>query len=485
MQTQDPHISSGTSSTSGLLQNVLLDFRFWIGVFFVIRLIGITNPPLEVAHNWRQITGLMVARNFSEGEMNVFYPEVDETKGASGIIGMEFPLLNYLHAGVAKVFGYKHWYGRLINLIVSSFGLLFFGRILQLLRYDRKTQLIATLLLSASLWFSFSRKTMPDTFSLSLMLGAFLYVLRFLKEGKWQQLVFMLILSTFGLLSKIPSALYFFTLLPFLLSQSFSFRRRLGVILASILPFGLSVYWYFVWCKHLSAEFGNWYNSGTSLTEGWAEISAHPLEVLNNFYFDAFSGYIVFLFVLIGMVIAFKKKENALLIVTGFTLLGGAALILKSGHYFYHHNYYILPFVPIMALFAAKALSEIKKAWLMYLLVFIGVMEGVLNQQHDLFIKESEVYKMELPSFVDRFSNNEDLFLFNSNGNPQELYLAHRKGWVCYQEELINPNYMQQVLERGGKYLVFNKRYPLPEALDYPKIDENDHYLVFLLTPEN
>ena len=38
----------------------------WIAIFFLIRCIGITNPPLDVAHNWRQTTVTMVARNYLE-----------------------------------------------------------------------------------------------------------------------------------------------------------------------------------------------------------------------------------------------------------------------------------------------------------------------------------------------------------------------------------------------------------------------------------
>ena len=68
--------------------------EFWIVLFFIIRLIGITNAPLEIAHNWRQVTGLMVARNFLEVDSAIFYPRIDDTQGGTGIIGMEFPLLN-------------------------------------------------------------------------------------------------------------------------------------------------------------------------------------------------------------------------------------------------------------------------------------------------------------------------------------------------------------------------------------------------------
>ena len=37
----------------------LKDIRFWIIFLFLLRLYGITNPPLEVGHNWRQTTVAM------------------------------------------------------------------------------------------------------------------------------------------------------------------------------------------------------------------------------------------------------------------------------------------------------------------------------------------------------------------------------------------------------------------------------------------
>src|ERR1017187_10683118 len=106
------------------------DFRFWIILYFVIRLYNITQPPLEIAHSWRQCTGLMVSRNFYEIDANIFYPRVDMAGEKTGITGTEFPLFNYLIYLVAKVFGLADWYGRLINLIISSLGIYWFYRIL-------------------------------------------------------------------------------------------------------------------------------------------------------------------------------------------------------------------------------------------------------------------------------------------------------------------------------------------------------------------
>ena len=93
---------------------LLKDIRFWIFIFFIIRLIGITNPPLEVSHNWRQTTVTMVARNFLEIDNNIFYPRIDIAGEKTGITGMEFPILNYLIYLVSEVFGYEHWYGCLL-----------------------------------------------------------------------------------------------------------------------------------------------------------------------------------------------------------------------------------------------------------------------------------------------------------------------------------------------------------------------------------
>lgn len=112
------------------IKNYYTRIEFWIVLFFLIRLVGITNLPLEVGHNWRQITGLMVARNYLEVDANIAYPRVDDNCGQTGIIGMEFPSMNYIYFLIAKVFGYSHWYGRLINLLFSSLGVLFFYKLL-------------------------------------------------------------------------------------------------------------------------------------------------------------------------------------------------------------------------------------------------------------------------------------------------------------------------------------------------------------------
>lgn len=93
---------------SNYLKNILTDIRFWILVFFAIRLIGITNEPIEISHNWRQTLTNMIARNFLEDGANLRFPKIDMAGEKTGIIGSEFPFFNYLIYLAFELFGFEH-----------------------------------------------------------------------------------------------------------------------------------------------------------------------------------------------------------------------------------------------------------------------------------------------------------------------------------------------------------------------------------------
>lgn len=456
--------------------------EFWILIFFLIRLIGITNPPLEIGHNWRQATGLMVTRNYLEVDANILYPRVDDNNGNTGIIGMEFPSLNYLYFLVSKIFGYSHWYGRLINLIISSIGLFFYYKLVCLLGFKERIAFFSTIFLSASAWFTFSRKMMPDTYCISIMFMGLYYGLRFLSEKRFYQLLLYIFLSSLAILSKIPAGIYFIVLLPLMLTNGFGLKQRAVLLFYTIIPLTLTYIWYFVWNPKLSRDFGNWYNYGKPIKTGFIEISENLGKTLDNFYFDAFSSYIIFLLFLAGMFIMFIRTDRRMII--GFLLpfIVFVVYIFKSGFYFYYHNYYIIPFVPVMALVAGYALSFIQKKWILLALLILGVGEGIANQQHDFFNKSSERYKLELEQIMDKISDKEDLVTINGNGNPQMMYLAHRKGWNCSDEQISDESFLKGVIERNCKFIIINKHYYANIqnlSLPFPVVFESDDFVIF------
>ena len=458
--------------------------EFWIFIFFLIRLIGITNPPLEIGHNWRQVTGLMVARNFFEVDPDILHPRIDDFNGASDIIAMEFPSLNYFHFLFSELFGYSHWYGRLINLIVSSFGLFFFYKLLKISGINERIAFFATIVLSASIWFSFSRKMMPDTYCISLIFIGLYYGIRFMKNQKYFLLFLYAIFSSLAVLSKIPAGIYLIVLLPFIFTRKFEIKNRIAISVVTAVPLILAYWWYFVWNPLLASEYGNWYNIGKPFLTGMKELSENIGKTLDNFYFDAFSGFFMFFVFIGGLILMILKKDFKISIAFSLVFVVFLMYMFKSGFFFYHHNYYIIPFVLAMALLAGYAIASINKRWIMLSVLLLGITESIANQQHDFFIKESEKYKMTIEPVLDDLSTRNDLILVNGNGNPQLMYLAHRKGWNCNDEQLSDSLYIESVINGHCLFAVVNKHTePNTNYLhsSFNTLFNNDDFSVFAL----
>ncbi|MFZ9576093.1 MAG: hypothetical protein ACO291_04280 [Bacteroidia bacterium] len=430
--------------------------EYAVVLFFLCRLIGITNPPLELSHNWRQVTGLMVARNFYENECNVFKPCTDETQGKSGIIGMEFPALNALHYLVAKICFYQHWYGRIINLFISSLGLLFFYKLIVISGFTEQHARYAFFFLAVSIWFSFSRKMMPDTFCVSLMLIAIFMIFKYIHTNNVYYILAFIALSTLAALSKIPAAMYLILVLPICIAHSCTGNQRLLLMFSMAIPLAAVGFWYFYWNPKLALEYGNWYNSGRSLQTGFTELTSHLNQAAQRFYFDAFSGYAGFLMCITGIILmVYKRFRKALITVI---LLASIFLvyILKSGYFFYHHNYYIIPFVPVLAFIAAYALTCITSKRIVVTCIIIICIEGILNQQHDFFIKPGEYYKLQAESVMNSVSIQSDKIAVLGSENPQVLYFSHRKGWVCTENHILDKAYWRNLYRNQCKFILVN-----------------------------
>lgn len=465
------------------IYNILKDVRFWILVYFLIRLIGITSPPLEVGHNWRQTTVTMVARNFFEVDNNILYPRIDIAGEKSGITGMEFPLLNYLIYICSELFGYAHWYGRLINLLLSSIGVLYFSKLIARF-FERKVALYASLILLSSIWFSFSRKIMPDTFAMSLVMVGIYHGLRYLYPEKGTARSFDLLLYFFlailGVLSKLPSGFLLILFAIPIQDARILMRFKIKFLLASVLLIIPVLLWYFIWVPYLVQEYGFWhFFMGNSLSQGWSEIINHPFETLGRFYDDSLK-YIGFAAFLGGLVLAFIHGKRLLLAVFVLSALSFSVIVFKAGLTFYHHNYYIIPFVPVMALTAGYGLSLIKKKWIGIILLVAIAIEGTINQQHDFRIKEKNLALMNLESDLDGFTDREDLILINSGDYPTPMYFAHRKGWVASNEQLLKSGYLDSLQRKGLKAVVilknsFSHEIPInaEQALD------NENYSIY------
>ena len=468
-----------TSNFSGICS----DIRFWILLFFLVRLIGITNPPLEVAHNWRQTTVTMVARNFLEVDNNIFFPRIDIAGNKTGITGMEFPLFNYLIYLMSLVFGYAHWYGRLINLIVSSVGIFFFYKLV-IKYFDPKIAFYAAWIVLFSIWFAYSRKIMPDTFSMSLIFIGMYYSSNYLDSPsngfRWKNLILYTIFITLGILTKLPAGYLPAIFLLFFLNPKIQVSRKIVFSAVSLICVLIPAIWYFYWTPRLVETYGFWhFFMGKDILEGFAEISQNLPQTLNRFYESAIK-YVGFGFFIFGLVVSIVKREKLLiaLFLISFPLF--LVTVFKAGYTFPHHSYYIIPFVPVMALFAGFGISQIKSRKIVFIILAAIALEGVLNHYDDFFIPEKQQVILNLEKDLDEVSNRNDLILINSGYLPTPMYFAHRKGWVLPNEDILNQKHLQELIDNGLRYIVIVKRtFGTPILLELPVVFENENYCIY------
>lgn len=437
-------------------------FEFWLILTLIHRLFSIAQPPLETAHNWRQATVNMVARNFLENDANLLFPRVDMAGELSGICGMEFPLLNYLIYLVSLVFGYNHWYGRLINLTISSLGLWYFFKYLKSY-FSERFAFSASIILMFSLFYYYSRKIMPDTFSIALIFIGIYLVKEFIQKRNWWRFLAFFILITLGLLSKLPAIAALVFLWPVFFEADNS--QKILITSALVISGNIAGVWYFYWVPFLDTTYGyHHFFMGESFLWTLNFLSENWTKTLHLFYEKAigFSGFAAFL-----AGIFFARKNKSLLILSLISVPIFIGFLLKSADKFTNHEYYIIPFIPIMALIAAEAVSRLpKKVWIIALITVST--EGVTRKWSDQFIR-NDAGLLSIESEIAPFVAPTDLIAINSGEFPTPMYFAHRKGWLTNNEQLAELSFIDSLKAKNCKHIIILKhRFGEPIRLDLP-----------------
>lgn len=459
------------------IRTLVKDIRFWIILFFLIRLIGITNPPVEGGHSWRQSFTSMVTRNLVEKDGNILYPRTDLAGEKEDIVASEFPIFNYLMLIPSKLVGFADWYGRLINLFFCSLSIFFFYLLVK--RYwDESVAFNASIVLLCSIWFGYSRKIMPDTFSAGLLLMAIYAFSRFVDTGKLLYLAFYILLAALGGLSKIPAVILLTPLSLFLIDAALSLQRKVLIAGSTAFIIAIVSLWYFYWEPYLLNTYHNQLYYPFSFRDGVQEFIRLWKGALEKFYFDSFYSFIAFFCFLSGLFFSIKSRQKTVLCVFSITFVAFILFALKTGDIFPTHNYYIIPFVPVMALIAGYGISQLPLKNYAWLLLFAIGVEGIANQQHDFFLKDEQLYKLRLECIADSISVRTDKLAVNGGMNPQQMYFLHRKGWSLYNHELADSTKINFIKDHGCKYLIINNTED-PITLKYPVIYEDADFTVY------
>jgi 4-amino-4-deoxy-L-arabinose transferase-like glycosyltransferase len=129
------------------------------------------DVPYIDAHSWRQVTNADIARHFATSTVDIFHPQVS-WGGRDGVVGMEFPLLQWTTGLVWRVTGESAVVGRLMAILWSVLGVAaLYGLGRRLL--GRAGGLAAATLMAVSPGVVyFGRSFLSDTPMLTLMIAA-------------------------------------------------------------------------------------------------------------------------------------------------------------------------------------------------------------------------------------------------------------------------------------------------------------------------
>ncbi|HEY0655301.1 MAG TPA: glycosyltransferase family 39 protein [Chryseosolibacter sp.] len=437
------------------------DIRIWIAFLFLIRLYGITNPPLENVATWRECDVLMIARNFYETDNNIFYPRVDVAGTHTGITGSEFPGFNYAIYLTAYLFGYEHWYGRIINLLLTSFASLFFYKMIAK-RFGQDAAFNATIIFMCSQAFVISRMILPDPFALSLCIISLYCALEFLDTGKLLYLIGYASLALLGCLSKISAGTVLSILAIPILNPLVPLGRKIFVGTMSLIILTCVYYWYFIWVPFLneSYQFGGHFFMGMDFLKGFGQLVQYLPKTLKQFY-DAPLKYIGFCAFIFTLFITWRKKQKLALIAFILPFASYLAIIIKTGEMLTVNYHYPFMFIPSMALITGIGLQLFFSRRIVYVILCIIAVENVASQFHHFRTKDANLPLTQLESILDENNVPKNaLIAINAPHvhHATPMYFAHRHGWNFPSNQLENSQLLNDLAREGCQYVLILKR---------------------------
>src|SRR3989344_4266984 len=466
---------------------------------FVFRLYKI-NSPLADLHSWRQSDTAAVARNFTRDGIDLLHPKYDDLSGREagkenpeGYRMVEFPIYNSLFAISYRLMPNFSLdiHGRLVSIF---FSLIIIGIIYYLLFKETGSRVAAVL---GSLVYSvfpffvfFSRVILPETTAVGLTFLSILFLYLYtdkdisrLKEITY--LTLSLIFFALGLLVK-PTIIFYALVLAYLFFRKRGFKtfKNLDAYLYFILTFVPFILWR-QYIKNFPEGIpaSDWLITSVNTYQGLKTIFLRPaffrwifFERLNHMILGGYMS----VFLLLGIL---RKKSKYFF----HSFLIGIILylfIFEGGNV--QHEYYqtiILPTIAIFIGLGVDFLWSIRRNLISPLSMII--ITTILFSASFFFsyytIREFYSVPNDLTTIakiIKTITGPTDKIITDRLGDTTLLYLADRKGWPAYSENL---DYLK---EKDYKYFVTANKDIIAEFKEsnmYKILFENNNFTIFSL----
>lgn len=454
-----------------------LDIRVYILVFAIWGLENILTPPID-EHTWRQTLTLMISKNFHEVSPNILYPRSSIGASTDGIMAVEFPVFNYFLSILYRIFGFQDWYGRLVNWTLGCIGLYYFYHTVKRL-FNEQTAFFGTLAFMVSVTFMYARKTMPDSFALSLVIIGTYFLIQYLDRSNWRNLLAGFILVTLGILSKIPTVCFLSILTIPILDKQINIRNKINITVALAFSAVLLFLWYFYWMPYLLETYKNQLIWPVSLQEGFL-IFCQEIELVHQQFKNSFFYYPLLTLSLTGISLALLKLHPTVKLTIGLYTLLFFLYVFKTGIVFPTHEYYIIPYTPLMAIGIGFFISQTQIKSIVMLPCFLLLIAPAYHRyKQDSFVNKERKYLLELEPLTNQHIPESSKILVNGTHlDPTLMYFTGRRGWTINNDVLLLDGWIQDYKKEGAEFLVVDK-HRWTEILPYKVVAENEHFIIY------
>jgi len=342
-------------------------FLFAMAASLLWKLQALALPP-HGEHAWRDADGLGVARAFLHESWNLLLPRAAERGSLPGIVGMEFPLVNWLAAASMALFDESDAAARAaawLSVAPLALGGRALGR--RLLGDELAAALAAACLCLQPLVLIFSRKLMPEIPMLALLVwGLYFAHVALTEPSPWRALPAGLLLALAAVIKPTGAAAGVAVAIwaaRALRESTGRDRMRLALraVCIAALPVSATAAW-FMWARFLELRYGL---PLFKLRHDW-------LEWMHLIYRPTFLavvlGRVLHLYMLWPTVIflAFRFRDTAAAVrahrdVAAWAL-AALALIVAFGSHNYQHSYYAVGILPPLCLLAGDAVARAARA---------------------------------------------------------------------------------------------------------------------------
>jgi Dolichyl-phosphate-mannose-protein mannosyltransferase len=422
--------------------------------------------PPHAEHSWRDADGIGVARSFLHEGFHLLYPRVVERGAGSGVVGMEFPLVNWLAAVLMKLAGEYDGIARLpVWLCVPFLGAGMWALARRLLGSEREAYVAAGFVVLQPLVLLFSYKLMPDVPMLTLLCWGLVFAFEAIfTRAPARAWCFTLLGGSFLALAAVLKPTGIAVAVPIASWFAEEVRRTEGRARRSLLArlsvlAALPVLAVVVWFRHaqhldviggnplfhLRQDFWEW----THLIFTWPFVSVVLARCIHLF----FLWPTVLLMAWRWRALVQVLRRHAML---GVWFLANLAFVVSLGGHYFHHYYYALPLaLPVSALvgaFVAEATRGTR--WPDVLATaFLAVTAVTSTVRTAPFMSPITFDTGRLSAALGKLGP-EGLAVATDETTPVvSLVILHRLGW-CATARDLTPERIAELQKKGAVLLV-------------------------------